>query len=185
MLDPLSPRQLEMCRGHFFTMRWCMLYMIIVPSSFFFKFTIWQKKNPIFFSLSLFQVFLNVHVNYFRRWWFLQKRAGQPTRRRKQIFFVWKRNKEKKTTKTFATICALYVYVCTEVFLFTVKMTLYYNGRDLFCIVIIKKKKSFIASAKNNQTCFVSLHLNSFLLCKLLLRPGGWLANLDQYFYFF
>ena len=135
MLDPLSPRQLEMCRGHFFTMRWCMLYMIIVPSSFFFKFTIWQKKNPIFFSLSLFQVFLNVHVNYFRRWWFLQKRAGQPTRRRKQFFFCLETKQRKKNNKDFCNnMCALCVCVYRGIFVHR-QMTLYYNGKKRLVFV--------------------------------------------------
>ena len=97
-----------------------MLYMIIVPSSFFFKFTIWQKKKPNFFlSLSLSSLF-KCPCKLLQKMIFAEAR-GSTDEKKKTNFFVWKRNKEKKTTKTFATICALYVYVCTEVFLFTVK----------------------------------------------------------------
>ena len=76
---------------------------------------------------------------------------GSTDEKKKTNFFVWKRNKEKKTTKTFATICALYVYVCTEVFLFTVKwpfiimekrdLFLYSNNKNLHRIA--KKKRLF------------------------------------------
>lgn len=95
----------------------------------------------------LFKSFLNVHVNYL-----------QTKRKKTKTFFFWQKKscgstdgqdfvlngKQRPTTKTFATICALYVYVCTEVFLFTVKWPFIIMEKETcFCIVIIK---TFIAS---------------------------------------
>ena len=73
---------------------------------------------------------------------------GSTDEKKKTNFFVWKRNKEKKTTKTFATICALYVYVCTEVFLFTVKWPfIIMEKRDLF---LYSNNKNLHRIAKKN-----------------------------------
>ena len=137
-----------MCRGHFFHYAVVhALYDYRTLLFFFFKFTIWHKKTQFFLSLSL-SILFKCPCKLLQKMMIFAEARGSTDEKKKTNFFVWKRNKEKKTTKTFATICALYVYVCTEVFLFTVKWPfIIMEKRDLF---LYSNNKNLHRIAKKN-----------------------------------